>query len=80
MRKTIQTFAFAVFVLATLCAGTVSARQLRDGAKSTPACGGTCSLTRPCAQAGCVCSFTTPLTAFCTTRLAGAVPAGKQQQ
>ncbi len=80
MRKTIQTFAFAAFVVATLCAGSLSARQLRNGANQTTTCGGTCSLTRPCATAGCVCSFTTPLTAFCTTKLAGAVPAGKQQQ
>jgi hypothetical protein len=80
MRKTIQAFAFAAFVLAALCAGTVSARQLRDGVKASTTCGGTCSATRPCATAGCVCSFTTPLTAFCTTKLAGAVPAGKQQQ
>lgn len=79
MRKTIQTFAFAAFVLAALCAGTVSAHQLRDGAKASTTCGGTCSATRPCAT-GCVCSFTTPFTAFCTTRLAGAAPQGKQQQ
>jgi hypothetical protein len=76
MRKTIQAFAFGAFVVATLCAGTVSARQLRNGANQTTTCGGTCSATRPCATP-CVCSFTTPFTAFCTTRLAGAVPAGK---
>lgn len=77
MRKTIQTFLFAIITTAALCAGTVSAHQLRSGAKATTTCGGRCSLTQPCAQAGCVCSFTTPLTAFCTTKLAGAAPAKK---
>jgi hypothetical protein len=77
MRKTIQTLSFSIITMAVLCAGTVSARQLRDGAKATTTCGGTCSATRPCAT-GCFCSFTTPFTAFCTTRPAGVVPAGKQ--
>jgi hypothetical protein len=34
-------------------------------------------LTQPCPTSACKCSFTTPLTGFCTTKLAGAVPAGK---
>jgi hypothetical protein len=36
-------------------------------------------MTQPCisATSKCVCSFTTPLTGFCTTKLAGAAPAGK---
>jgi hypothetical protein len=76
MKKSIQTLLFAIMVTAVLSAGTVSVRQLRSGAANTTTCGGTCSATRPCAS-GCVCSFTTPFTAFCTTRLAGAVPSGK---
>lgn len=75
MRKTIQTLLFAIIATAALCAGTVSAHQLRS-AKAATTCGGTCSLTQACAS-GCVCSFTTPFTAFCTTKLAGAVPAKK---
>ena len=75
MRKTIQNFVLATFVLAALCAGTVSAHQLRNGAAGTT-CGGTCRTVQDCAK-GCFCSFTTPFTAFCTTHLAGAVPTKK---
>lgn len=74
--KKIQNVLFAVIAIAVLCAGTVSARQLRSSFQGST-CGGTCSATRPCAVAGCVCSFTTPFTAFCTTKLAGAAPSGK---
>jgi hypothetical protein len=79
MGKAIKNTLLAAIITAVLCAGTVSARQLRSGVNgfTTPACGGTCSLTRPCAVAGCVCSFTTPTTAFCTTKLAGVVPLKK---
>ena len=76
MRKKIMKSAFlATIVMAVLCAGTLSARQLQSEAKSI-ACGGTCSATHPCA-AGCFCSFTTPFTAFCTVRPAGVVPVRK---
>jgi hypothetical protein len=75
MKKKIQNLLFAVIAIAVLCGGTVSARQLRTGFQGTT-CGGTCSLTRPCATP-CVCSFTTPFTAFCTTKLAGAAPSRK---
>ena len=68
---------FALLVMSVLCAGTVSARQLKIAAKATTTCGGTCNMTHPCATAGCVCSFTTPLTGFCTTRLAGFAPSAK---
>lgn len=76
MKKTIQPLLFWIIVMAVLSAGTVSARQLRSQAKGFT-CGGTCSATQPCAVAGCVCSFTTPTTAFCTTKLAGAAPQSK---
>jgi hypothetical protein len=76
MKKKIQNLLFAVIAIAVLCGGTVSARQLRAGFQGTT-CGGTCSLTKPCPTSNCVCSFTTPETAFCTTKLAGAAPSGK---
>ena len=76
MKKKIQNLLFAVIAVAVLCVGTVSARQLRAGVQETT-CGGTCSLTKPCATSNCVCSFTTPFTAFCTTKLAGVAPSRK---
>lgn len=76
MKKKIQNLSLAVIAVAVLCAGTVSARQLRIGVKGFT-CGGTCSATQPCPTSNCVCSFTTPTTAFCTTKLAGVAPAGK---
>ena len=76
MMKTIKTTLFAAMLTAVLCVGTVSARQLRNGAPAATTCGGTCSATHACAS-GCFCSFTTPFTAFCTTRPAGVVAPGK---
>lgn len=76
MKSKIQNLSLAVIAVAVLCAGTVSARQLRSGVKGFT-CGGTCSATQPCPTSNCVCSFTTPTTAFCTTKLAGVAPAGK---
>ncbi len=76
MKKKIQNLLFAIIAVAVLCTGTLSARQLRSSAHSSTTCGGTCSATQPCIK-GCVCSFTTPFTAFCTTKLAGAAPQGK---
>ena len=73
--KNIKSMFFIALVIGVLCAGTVSARQLRSGVKGFT-CGGSCSATQPCA-AGCFCSFTTPFTAFCTVRPAGAAPSGK---
>ncbi len=75
--KIVKTMLFATIVMSVLCAGTVSARQLRSGIRGSLTCGGTCSFTRPCATAGCVCSFTTPQTGFCTVRLGGFAPSGK---
>ena len=71
-KKTIKTTLLAAMLTAVLCAGTVSARQLRGHAQGRTTCGGSCSATQPCAS-GCFCSFTTPFTAFCTTRPAGVV-------
>lgn len=74
--KKIKSIVFTALVIGVLCAGTVSARQLRSGVQGFT-CGGTCSATQPCATSGCVCSFTTPTTAFCTTKLAGVVSPSK---
>jgi hypothetical protein len=78
MKKKIQNLLFAVIAVAVLCVGTVSARQLRSSIQGST-CGGTCSATKPCISTNtkCVCSFTTPTTAFCTTKLAGVAPSGK---
>ena len=75
-KKLMKTTLLATMVAVVLCAGTVSARQLRSGVKGFT-CGGSCSATQPCATSGCVCSFTTPTTAFCTTKLAGVVSPSK---
>lgn len=72
MKKKLRSTFLAALIMGVLCAGTVSARQLRNGAQAATTCGGTCSATHPCAN-GCFCSFTTPFTAFCTTRPAGVV-------
>jgi hypothetical protein len=75
--KIVKTMLFATILTSVLCAGTVSARQLRSGVKGSLTCGGTCSFTQPCATAGCFCSFSTPQTGFCTVRPAGFAPSGK---
>jgi len=76
MKKHVQALLFPIMVMAVLSAGTLSARQLRSSARQSSTCGGTCSLTQPCISATtkCVCSFTTPQTGFCTTKLGGVVP------
>lgn len=76
LRKIAKTTLFATIVASVLCAGTISARQLRSDAQQTT-CSGRCSATSDCSS-GCVCSFTTPFTpGFCTKHLAGVVPSGK---
>ena len=70
LRKIAKTTLFATITASALYAGALSVRQLRSEAKGTT-CGGRCSASTDCA-AGCVCSFTTPVTpGFCTTRPAG---------
>ena len=73
--KIAKTMLYATIVMSVLCAGTVSARQLRTEPEGF-ACSGSCSATHPCAT-GCFCSFTTPFTAFCTVRPGGVAPSGK---
>lgn len=58
MRKIIQNFSLAAIIMAVLCVGTVSARQLRTPANLLPACKGTCSLTVHCSGA-CICEILT---------------------
>jgi len=73
--KKIQNLLFAIMVTLVLSAGTLSARQLRSQPTHFT-CSGTCSMTQPCPTSACpVCSFTTPTTGFCTTKLGGVVPA-----
>jgi hypothetical protein len=76
LKKKVQTLLFAIMLTLVLSAGTLSARQLSLNFQTTT-CSGTCSMTQPCSTSACVCSFTTPLTGFCTKKLAGAVPVGK---
>ena len=53
MSKKIKTTFFSALAVGVLCAGTVSARQLRADAKGST-CGGSCSFTNPC-NTGCIC-------------------------
>jgi hypothetical protein len=60
----------ALMLTAVLCAGTVSARQLRNQPTGF-ACSGSCDSTHPC-KTGCICAF--PLestTGFCSTHPTG---------
>lgn len=57
MKKTIHNLLFAAITMAVLCAGTVSARQLRADAKALGACGGSCSIRVPCSTPNCACAI-----------------------
>lgn len=70
MSKRMKTIFFTAIVSAVLCAGTLSARQLRNDATGF-ACGGSCGANNPC-KTGCICAF--PLestTGFCSTHPTG---------
>ena len=77
MGKTIvKSTLFATIVMAVVCAGTVSARQLRNEPKGF-ACGGSCGANNPC-RSGCICAF--PLestTGFCSLHPTGVQPPAK---
>jgi hypothetical protein len=76
-KKIIKSTLLAATVTAVLCAGTVSARQLRTDSKGFAACKGSCSSVQPCAT-GCICAF--PLestTGFCSTHPTGVQPPAK---
>lgn len=72
MRKKIVKSTFlAAIVTAVLCAGTVSARQLRTETKGFAACKGSCSSVQPCAT-GCICAFALEATTgFCSSHPTG---------
>jgi len=55
MSKTIKNTFLAAMATAVLCAGTVSARQLRSRATGF-ACRGSCTSSTQCAS-GCICAF-----------------------
>jgi len=64
MSKTIKNTFLAAMATAVLCAGTVSALQLRTPANLLPACKGTCSATKPCSGA-CICQILSGTTGGC---------------
>ena len=67
MSKRIKTIFFTAIVSAVLCAGTVSARQLRSDAKGFTTCGGSCGVNNPC-KSGCLCIFPMETgTPFCSS-------------
>ena len=51
--KKIKSMFFTALVIGVLCAGTVSARQLRSDAKGSATCGGSCGVNKPC-RTGCL--------------------------
>lgn len=73
-KKSIKTTLLATIITAVLCAGTVSARQLRSQAKGFAACHGTCSSSNPCPN-GCVCAFALEATTgTCSSHPTGVQP------
>jgi len=55
--KKINSMFFTALVIGVLCAGTVSARQLRNHAATSAICGATCSVRVPCSSVFCFCSI-----------------------
>lgn len=53
-KKTIQRIFLTAIVTTVLCAGTVSALQLKTAAKPIGTCSGSCSATQPC-SGPCLC-------------------------
>jgi len=65
--KAIKSTLLAAIVTAVVCAGKVSARQLRTGSTALTTCGGTCGVNKPCAK-GCLCIFPMETgTPFCSS-------------
>jgi hypothetical protein len=54
--KVVQNILLAICVMAVLCAGTVSARQLHTSVRLIGVCSGRCSATQPC-RGACSCVF-----------------------
>ena len=75
-RNVIKNTLLAAMMAVVVCAGTLSARQLRSEPKGF-SCGGSCGANKPC-KSGCICAF--PLestTGFCSTHPTGVQPAAK---
>ena len=51
--KKIKSMFFTALVIGVLCAGTVSARQLRSDTKGSATCGGSCGVKNPCHTTCC---------------------------
>ena len=64
MNKILKNAFLAAMAMAALCAGTVSARQLRTQANILPVCRGTCSATVHCAGP-CLCQIFSGTTGGC---------------
>lgn len=64
MGKTIKNTFLAAMAAAVLCAGTISARQLRTPASLLPVCRGTCSTTVHC-SGPCICQIFSGTTGGC---------------
>ena len=54
MNKKLKAMLFTTLVMSVLCAGTLSARQLRKNAGAIGVCSGRCSATQPC-KGACSC-------------------------
>jgi hypothetical protein len=76
MGKTIKNLIFTGMAAAVLCAGTVSARQLRTQANLLPVCRGACSTTVHCSGA-CICEILTGTTGGCVGEPRASQKAGK---
>jgi hypothetical protein len=63
-KKTIKNTFLAGIVMAVLCAGSISARQLQSKPGVFPVCRGTCSATKPC-SGPCICQIFSGTTGGC---------------
>jgi len=75
--KKIKSMFFTALVIGVLCAGTVSARQLRSDAQGSATCGGSCGVNKPC-RTGCLCIFPMETgSPFCSSH---PIPGGNRDQ
>ena len=71
MTEKIKTVLLVAIGMSVLCAGTLSARQLRSNAKGFAACRGSCNATVHCSS-GCICAFPLESTnGFCSSHPTG---------
>ena len=76
MSKTIKNTFLAAMATAVLCAGTISARQLKTNAQGVGVCGTTCSATVHCGGL-CTCWIDSGTTGFCAQDPPAAKPKTK---